>query len=375
MDYLEDGDIIYRKLQEHLDEMPIGFPRAKSGSDIRFLKYMFTPEEAKIATYLRFGWYRDAEPLDQIYERIKDTGITLEELEGNLDTMARKGSILSKRVENKKFFANTALILGMYEFQANKQTHEFLEVLEEYLGEIWGKEANKTGYQQMRYIPVEVDIEPELNIAPYDNIRKILVECEGPFVKVTCVCRESQDLLGEPCKMTKHRDNCLGFGEMAQMYIDQGYGVEISKEETLQILQRNKEEGLILRPSNSQKVDFVCSCCYCCDGSIANLQRIPDPGNYVLSNYYSQIDPELCTGCGTCIERCLFKAITLVDEKCSIEKIKCIGCGNCISYCPSEAISLHKKEEVNIPPPTMDDLYDLIYEKKRKVKNNQKKNL
>ena len=27
---------IYRKLQKHLDQMPIGFPSVKSGSDIRF---------------------------------------------------------------------------------------------------------------------------------------------------------------------------------------------------------------------------------------------------------------------------------------------------------------------------------------------------
>ena len=40
---------IYRQLQEHLDKMPIGFPKAKSGSDIRLLKHLFTPEEAKIA--------------------------------------------------------------------------------------------------------------------------------------------------------------------------------------------------------------------------------------------------------------------------------------------------------------------------------------
>ena len=52
---LEERDIIYRRLQEHLDQMPIGFPRAESGSDIKVLKFLFTPEEAKIATYLRFG--------------------------------------------------------------------------------------------------------------------------------------------------------------------------------------------------------------------------------------------------------------------------------------------------------------------------------
>jgi len=67
----EDSDI-YRKLQKHLDQMPIGFPRAESGSDIRLLKHLFTLEEAKIAIFLNFGWYRDIEPLDQIYGRIKN---------------------------------------------------------------------------------------------------------------------------------------------------------------------------------------------------------------------------------------------------------------------------------------------------------------
>ena len=365
---IEEEDIIYRKLQEHLDQMPIGFPRADSSSDIRLLKLLFTPEEAKIATFLKFGWYRDIEPLEQIYKRIKNTGISLQELERRLDNMAKKGSILSKIDGKKKYYANTALIVGIYEFQVDKLTDEFLEVFVEYLGEKWGKEANKTDYNQMRYIPVEVSIEPEHSITHYDNIRKIVEECEGPFVKVNCVCRQTMDHLGEPCKMTEHRDNCLGFGEMAQMYIDQGFGVEISKEETFQILKRNKEEGLILRPNNSQKIDFVCSCCYCCDGSISTLQEMPEPGNYVLSNYYSQVDSELCTGCGTCVERCLFKAITLTDEKSSIDVKRCIGCGNCISFCPSDAIRLHKKEQESVPPPTMDDLYNLILEAKIKLK-------
>ena len=85
---IEEEDKIYRKLQEHLDQMPIGFPRAESGSDIRLLKLLFTPEEAKIATFLKFGWYRDIESFEQIYERIKDIGVSLQELERNLDSMA-----------------------------------------------------------------------------------------------------------------------------------------------------------------------------------------------------------------------------------------------------------------------------------------------
>jgi ferredoxin len=254
----------------------------------------------------------------------------------------------------------------MYEFQVDRLSKEFLETLGAYLGEAWSKDANPTDYEQMRYIPVDVDIEPEQGIAQYDNVKQIIEDCEGPFVKCNCICRQTMDLLGEPCKMTDHRDNCLGFGEMAQMYIDQGFGVKISKEEILQILERNREEGLILRPNNSQQIDFICSCCYCCDGAISSLLEMAEPGNYVISNYYSEIDPELCTGCGNCIDRCQVKAISQSENRSLIDIKRCIGCGNCISICSSEAISLQKKQNEYIPPPTMDELYNLILDEKMK---------
>ncbi|MFX1322972.1 MAG: 4Fe-4S binding protein [Promethearchaeota archaeon] len=363
---------IYRKLQQHLDQMPIGFPQAESGSDIRLLKYLFSPEEAKIAMFLRFGWYESLEPLEIIYERTKKAGISMHDLEHTLDRMVEKGTTMYKKENDKKYYGNALLVIGIYEFQVNKLSEEFLELLGEYMSEIWDKEANPTDHHQMRIIPVEVGVDPELNIAPYDNVKKIIEECDGPFVKINCICRQDMEFQGKPCKMTKHNDNCLGFGVMAQMYIDQGWGTQISKEETLEILRRNQEEGLIFRPSNSQKVDFICSCCYCCDGTIANLRNLPDPANYADSSYYSQIDPELCTGCGTCVERCQVKAITLIDDIASIDLKRCIGCGNCIITCPSEAISLQKKEEKHVPPQTMDDLYDLILVEKNKLKSKKK---
>jgi len=361
----EDSNI-YRTLQEHLNQMPIGFPKAESGADIRVLKHLFTPDEAKIATFLKFGWNRDLEPLEVIYERIKNTGITLEELETKLDNMVRKGSILSRIKGEKKHYANAMLIIGIYEFQVNKLTKEFLKDFNEYLSEIWGAEANKTDYHQLRTIPVEKSLDPKLKVAPYDNVRKIVEESNGPFAKINCICRQERNMYGKPCKMTNHEDNCLGFGDMIQTYIDQGWATQISKDETLRILQTNQEEGLILRPSNSQDVEFICSCCYCCDRGITELLKVPDPANYVISNFYSEVDPNLCTGCGTCIDRCQIKAITLIDDVSSIERIRCIGCGNCVAVCPSEAIILKKKEEEYIPPQTMDDLYDLILRAKSK---------
>ncbi|MFW9817977.1 MAG: sigma 54-interacting transcriptional regulator, partial [Candidatus Thorarchaeota archaeon] len=179
-------DEIYRQLQEHLDKMPIGFPRAESGSDIRLLKLLFTPEEAKIAKILKFGWYKDLEPLDKIYKRIENTGIPLTELEKQLDNMAHKGSITYKKEGNMKFYGNSALIIGIYENQVNKLTEEFLDAFDEYMSEIWGDKANPTQYGQIRIIPVDIDVVPEHFIAPFDNVRKAIEESQGPFVKINC---------------------------------------------------------------------------------------------------------------------------------------------------------------------------------------------
>jgi len=101
----ENDHDIYKELQLHLDTFPIGFPTTKSGIEFEVLKHLFTPKEAKIATKLKFSWSQNLEPLENIYERVKDIGISMEELEKLLDTMVHKGTIHSKREGDKKLFA------------------------------------------------------------------------------------------------------------------------------------------------------------------------------------------------------------------------------------------------------------------------------
>jgi len=47
------------------------------------------------------------------------------------------------------------------------------------------------------------------------------------------------------------------------------------------------------------------------------------------------IKPDLCTGCGTCIDLCRFGAIT---ELFQVETLRCEGCGVCVDFCPATAI-------------------------------------
>jgi len=49
----------------------------------------------------------------------------------------------------------------------------------------------------------------------------------------------------------------------------------------------------------------------------------------------AQIDPEICTECGECLERCQFNAIS---PDFVVDKIDCEGCGVCVNFCPVEAI-------------------------------------
>ncbi len=50
----------------------------------------------------------------------------------------------------------------------------------------------------------------------------------------------------------------------------------------------------------------------------------------------AQIDLEICTECGECLERCQFNAIS---PDFVVDKIDCEGCGVCVYFCPVEAIN------------------------------------
>ncbi|MHA1126625.1 MAG: 4Fe-4S binding protein [Candidatus Heimdallarchaeota archaeon] len=361
---------VYRRLQQHFDSFPLRFPETESGVEIRLLKKLFTPEEAKIAVVIKCGHVGSLdtyELLDEIFDRVKHLGHTKEDVEQHLDNMAKKGAIMGSFRNDKKIYANTLLIVGIYELQVDKLTKEFQEDLDQYLAEAWGPANSNIRVRQLRTIPVGIKIEHANPIAKYDDIKVLFEESVGPFSKINCVCRQSKDILNEPCQVTDRREVCMATGDMAKLYNDQGYGREISKEEALEYLKKNEEEGLIFQLSNSQEMIFVCSCCACCCGGLVSLKQLPNPADYTSSNYLAVIDEEICSGCGNCVDRCQMDAITLEGDFAVIEQKRCIGCGNCLIGCPEDAITLIIKENPGIPLETSIDLFSKIAEERKKV--------
>jgi len=86
-----------------------------------------------------------------------------------------------------------------------------------------------------------------------------------------------------------------------------------------------------------------------CDVDAADLHLVLAPTvehrEDFVAGKEAEVQPELCAGCGKCVQVCRFDAITLtgpanelVDKTYRIDAIDCEGCGACARICPQEAI-------------------------------------
>ncbi|MCP4694909.1 MAG: hypothetical protein GY859_43175 [Desulfobacterales bacterium] len=220
--------------------------------------------------------------------------------------------------------------------------------------------ARTTGEgRRIGIIPVDKKIEtPEEFILPSQSAEEIIDKFDHIAVG-NCFCRQRRKLLGEPCADDAPIFNCFTFGKSARHTAAQGFSRMVDKEEARAIMKEAEEAGLVHKAfhpgaNTSRPETSICNCCKdCCD----TLKTWRD-GALPLTNstyYTSVIDPEACTGCGVCVERCPTEAISLNhDEKAEREESCCFGCGVCARFCPEEAIALKEGlRKVFILPPRL----------------------
>lgn len=347
---------IYRELQKHIDNMPVGYPATESGVELRLLQHLFTPEEAAMALHLSAL----PESIDKVYSRARKDGISREKLEEGLDRLAGKGAIQKSIVDGRKHFNKMMLAIGMFEFQVNRLSKEYHQDFLQYMDEGFSKAFHTKKTSQLRTIPINEEVIPERTVGTYDGARELIKKSNGPFAVINCVCRQGMDLLEQPCQQTEIRETCLLMGNFAQMTIDTGNGRELNRDQMLEMLDQADDEGMVLQPQNSQDPHFICCCCGCCCGVLASARKLPRPAEYFDANYFARVDPDLCIGCGDCSTRCQMDAIIDDAEVSSVDLQRCIGCGLCVSTCPSGAVQLYQKTDVKIPPKDQDQLYRKI---------------
>jgi electron transport complex protein RnfB len=326
---------IYRRLAAHLDHYADGFPPSATGADQRLLQRLFTPAEAELATHLTL----DREPAWVIAERAR---LPPGEVSQQLAEMARKGLILAIHPESgPALFQAVPFVVGIYEFQGNDLNEELLHDLDDY----WSTRKERPPAQtipQMRTIPVGKSLEFHPEALPYEQINE-LIKAHDRFAVADCICRRIAKLTGNGCNAPE--ESCLMFGDWADYYAHTGRGRAISRSEVMEILARADAANLVLQPSNSEEIAFLCCCCGCCCGALADLKRHPKPAAVVASHFIAALEAEICQGCWTCLERCQMAALAVQGDRVALDLDRCIGCGLCVSTCPSGALTLVRKPD------------------------------
>ncbi|MFX0029993.1 MAG: ATP-binding protein [Candidatus Hermodarchaeota archaeon] len=359
---MKENNKVYYDLQDHFNKIPIGFPKTHSAVEIRLLKQLFTEEEAHLAKNLNFSLRR----LKKIYRKLRNNNLSIEELDDKLERMYEKGTIIRAIINGEKLFSLAPFVPGIYEFQLGRLTPELINDVFQYFEEAYfEKEYNVPRIPQLRTIPIEEAILVDLKVENYDLIRNI-IDNSNTIGIMDCICRQAHDIIGDPCKKTDLRKTCMTFGAAARMFHEKGEAEFISKEKAYELIKAFEDAGLVAQPSNSQKPFVICNCCGCCCEVLTNQKRFDKPAELFASNYHAIIDPDLCTGCGVCNERCNMDAISLIDGLSEINLDNCIGCGVCVPTCSENAIKLELNEKVIIPPSSTEETYVEIMKVKAK---------
>ncbi len=347
---------VYLKLAEKLDSFPIGVK--KKGVDfppsfLELLEMLYTPEEAKIISHLEFF-------LESIPKIAKKINKSKEETERILNDLADRGKIFRYKKQGKlKFAIFNAANLFDYPFLQLETSQKLQKMAElamnwfdsEFIDEAFG--GTKTGIY--RVLPVDEEIKGGGEILSYETVSGLIRSMKDLTI-IPCVCRRRMELIGK--KRCNHpvEESCITFGNTGLFFQEQGYGRAITVEEALKLLRKYQEDGLILMTTNSQeKILVVCACCDCCCVGLRGLLEFKKPAAVMPANFQVEIDPDACVGCGICVERCVFKANSLIfDENlnrsiASVDLDRCVGCGLCTITCEGNARKLVHIKRGEIP--------------------------
>ncbi|MBD3214730.1 MAG: 4Fe-4S dicluster domain-containing protein [Candidatus Lokiarchaeota archaeon] len=337
---------------------------------IELLKLLINEEQAK---FIYKVFKKPNLNMDQIKMRID---LSEEEILGILDELMDEGVITGTTSESTgiEVYRLMPPFPGLFEFtlmrgKKGEKEKKLASLFDQIFNEM--SELTQSNYENIvkqyenfppidRVVPIEQELDeiPVENVLPFEEVSDIIDKFDD-IALVHCYCRTEKDLLGEPCKVTDERENCLLFGKTAKFAIEHDFGRPISKDQVKEILLSAEEDGLVHKAFHihldvERDEEAICNCCKCCCGIFQLYNKGIMPYNCYTS-YIAKINDEECIGCGTCIQKCPMETIELEDSIAVLNSDKCIGCGVCVHNCPEEAIELERTglRRVFVPPPKL----------------------
>jgi len=186
-------------------------------------------------------------------------------------------------------------------------------------------------------------------IIPYKIAHDIVLNGPLDIAVYECSCRHARE---NPCQPTQV---CMVIGQPFVDFVlehNPKSSRKLTQKEALELLQSEHERGHLhsawFKDAFMDRFYSICNCCKCCCGGIEAMVKYNTP-MMASSGYIAQIDNDICTSCGICIDVCHFTALSKNKICAAVDWELCMGCGICVEQCPNEAISLVRDEKKGVP--------------------------
>lgn len=320
----------------------------------RILEHMMTPDQAKMVVAL------PGTPA----EVAAQTGFDVDKVRESLEELFTKGAIVPKgdlvNRERYRFhrsigqFHDVSAASALLDIEKDK---EFFELWYDFvMNEMYpGFAQNFKSVPQptQRMVPAYKSIQDLDGILPAENFPEMMA-AQDHIAVVPCSCRLITASVGEPCVTHDEVEHhaCVLFNRSAEYAVARGSGRALTIEEALELNDIWEEHGLLHKWQNNSTVKgtgISCQCCRDCCMETVPVDTTPDLDIgkiWAKSRYVAYDIQDDCTGCQTCIDRCLFDAIEMVKVegskklKAAVDPEKCYGCGVCVVGCDADALKM-----------------------------------
>jgi len=231
---------IYQKFIDYMNN-PV-FEFTESESKMAMITSFITPEEAEFLT----GFPITDMTLEEIAE-IKQ--MDLAELRPKVKALCKKGliyeGIREDSVQYRLWSAPEMFLRVTYwSGKAEESTKNMAPHANRYYMDGWFDQTKPFPHPGLRAVPINETVESGTEFLPFEDVTKVLDNYEYYTVS-HCPCRIRHGMDPDYDESPFPSEVCLHFDELGRYIVENSLGREITKEETLEILKRAADAGLV----------------------------------------------------------------------------------------------------------------------------------
>ena len=340
---LSDGTVIpavYVRMRNRINRIGKGIGSIPNANSWDMIKYLWSEEDAE--NYMKMPLHK----LFTVGNYSELTGWDEEKCSEILEDQANRNLIWRVRRGGLAFYSVMPYINGFWEFGELQRAYagDMAAVAEFDSQGITGVDPNgatgfDTTFPLFRTYPISADVCQDGKLEPWQDWRA-LIRRNKTITVSPCQCRTMWTALGVPYPEEQPMRTCLSLGEMAEYFIENGIGEQITPDEAIEIVEDIIDKGMVVESICAKNADIIC-CCHCesC-GNLMGWRGVDGKGAAAqfFSAYTLQYDKDKCVKCGMCAKICPMHSITMdgEDGTCVMDDA-CVRCGQCVKVCPVSA--------------------------------------